>query len=231
MFDPNPMPPGLHQHTLVIKTRDRDIAFTASSKERHDLWFNAVQYLLSRPDNSNNNGAASSSAGGPGATPTATRRTRSRTSGAGEDPSSFFGLPSDQVYSFGGGQASASDSRLTPRAHHSTTTTTTRGKGSMASRPGTAADDYRRRSVLLGTPRSLRSFGGRPLGDNDGGYEGESLEVVDRGEIPAGLSGDEDGDDDAAFDGLENLRACCNGKHDGELSLSRVLLSLSRWLQ
>ncbi|CAI2178463.1 1096_t:CDS:2 [Funneliformis geosporum] len=48
--DHNPSPPGLHYESLVIKTPERELKFTASSKERHDYWFQALSYLLQRPD-------------------------------------------------------------------------------------------------------------------------------------------------------------------------------------
>lgn len=197
VLDPNPMPPGLHQHSLIIKTRDRDIAFTASSKERHDLWYNAVQYLLSRPDGV---GSASSATAASAVTPTA-RRTRSRTVGGDESISNFFALPS----------ASASDSRLTPRAHQPYSSQTLPAKSSrpLAAAASSESHDRRRASgILLGTPRSLRSFGGRPIDDEDG-----SLEVVDRNDVPYDY--EHRHGDDEGFEGLENLRSCCDGAHDG----------------
>jgi len=39
-MDPNPMPPGLHQYSVVVTTANREMKFTAPTKERHDIWFN-----------------------------------------------------------------------------------------------------------------------------------------------------------------------------------------------
>lgn len=135
---------------------------------------------------------------------TGTTRTRSKTLTGGDGPSDFFGIP-DQIYTFG--TASASDSRLTPKAlprwvPHGRNTV----NGATASRPGTAAAEYHRHSGAASL-RSVSTYG--EFGEG-------SLEVVDRDEIPAGLDGDED-----EFEGLENVRACCNGKHDGKFHCSR----------
>jgi Meiotic cell cortex C-terminal pleckstrin homology len=39
VLDPNPMPPGLHQYSIVVYTPQREMKFTAPTKERHDIWF------------------------------------------------------------------------------------------------------------------------------------------------------------------------------------------------
>lgn len=45
VVDHNPSPPGLHHMSLVIKTPERELKFTARSKERHEYWFQ-VCYIL-----------------------------------------------------------------------------------------------------------------------------------------------------------------------------------------
>lgn len=40
VMDPNPMPPGLHQYSVVVTTANREMKFTAPTKERHDIWYN-----------------------------------------------------------------------------------------------------------------------------------------------------------------------------------------------
>lgn len=46
--DNNPLPPGLHQKSLVVTTPGRSIKFTATTGQRHETWFNALNYLCQR---------------------------------------------------------------------------------------------------------------------------------------------------------------------------------------
>ncbi|KAF1917231.1 hypothetical protein BDU57DRAFT_445158 [Ampelomyces quisqualis] len=48
--DGNPLPPGLHQKSLIIGTPGRLIKFTAPTGQRHETWFNALNYLCQRVD-------------------------------------------------------------------------------------------------------------------------------------------------------------------------------------
>ncbi|CAJ0631919.1 8333_t:CDS:10 [Entrophospora sp. SA101] len=57
VVDHNPSPPGLHHMSLIIKTPERELKFTAQSKERHEYWFQALNYLLQRPEDSMQNEA------------------------------------------------------------------------------------------------------------------------------------------------------------------------------
>ncbi|KAH6982306.1 hypothetical protein BKA56DRAFT_673038 [Ilyonectria sp. MPI-CAGE-AT-0026] len=49
--DDNPMPPGLHRKSLVIISPGRTIKFTCTTGQRHETWFNALSYLLIRTNN------------------------------------------------------------------------------------------------------------------------------------------------------------------------------------
>ncbi|KAH7157845.1 hypothetical protein B0J13DRAFT_581842 [Dactylonectria estremocensis] len=49
--DDNPMPPGLHRKSLVIISPGRTIKFTCTTGQRHETWFNALSYLLLRTNN------------------------------------------------------------------------------------------------------------------------------------------------------------------------------------
>ncbi len=55
--DDNHMPPGLHRKSLVIKTPGRNVVLTATTQLRHDTWFNALSYLLLRTGPEGNNSA------------------------------------------------------------------------------------------------------------------------------------------------------------------------------
>lgn len=46
--DDNPMPPGLHRKSLIIMTPGRSVKLTATTGQRHETWFNALSYLLLR---------------------------------------------------------------------------------------------------------------------------------------------------------------------------------------
>jgi hypothetical protein len=36
--DSNPLPPGLHNKSIIVATPGREIQLTAPNKERHELW-------------------------------------------------------------------------------------------------------------------------------------------------------------------------------------------------
>ena len=44
MLDPNPLPTGLYQYSVVVSTAQREMKFTAPTKERHDIWFNVREW-------------------------------------------------------------------------------------------------------------------------------------------------------------------------------------------
>ncbi|KAJ5536181.1 Anucleate primary sterigmata protein A [Penicillium frequentans] len=49
--DDNPYPPGLHCRSLEVVSPGRRLRFTASTSQRHETWYNALTYLLTREDN------------------------------------------------------------------------------------------------------------------------------------------------------------------------------------
>ncbi|KAL2136843.1 hypothetical protein VTI74DRAFT_1057 [Chaetomium olivicolor] len=49
--DDNPMPPGLHRKSLIVVSPGRSIKFTCTTGQRHETWFNALSYLLLRTAN------------------------------------------------------------------------------------------------------------------------------------------------------------------------------------
>ncbi|KAK3695541.1 hypothetical protein B0T22DRAFT_438521 [Podospora appendiculata] len=49
--DDNPMPPGLHRKSLIIISPGRSVKFTCTTGQRHETWFNALSYLLLRSNN------------------------------------------------------------------------------------------------------------------------------------------------------------------------------------
>ncbi|KAJ5146041.1 Pleckstrin homology domain Mcp5-type [Penicillium bovifimosum] len=55
--DDNPYPPGLHCRSLEVVSPGRRVRFTAATSQRHETWFNALSYLLVResPDTGDDN--------------------------------------------------------------------------------------------------------------------------------------------------------------------------------
>lgn len=51
--DDNPMPPGLHRKSLVVIAPNRQVKFTCTTGQRHETWFNALSYLLLRSGDEN----------------------------------------------------------------------------------------------------------------------------------------------------------------------------------
>lgn len=46
--DDNPMPPGLHRKSIIIIAPGRSVKFTCTTGQRHETWFNALSYLMCR---------------------------------------------------------------------------------------------------------------------------------------------------------------------------------------
>lgn len=55
--DDNPMPPGLHRKSLVVVAPGRSVKFTCTTGQRHEVWFNALSYLLLRTNDEGHNDA------------------------------------------------------------------------------------------------------------------------------------------------------------------------------
>ena len=51
--DDNPYPPGLHCRSLEVVSPGRRVRFTATTSQRHETWFNALSYLLLRDSDDN----------------------------------------------------------------------------------------------------------------------------------------------------------------------------------
>ncbi|KZS93912.1 hypothetical protein SISNIDRAFT_484879 [Sistotremastrum niveocremeum HHB9708] len=189
VLDPNPTPPGLYQYSVVVSTPQRDMKFTAPTKERHDIWFNALQYLLARP-------AAAPTSPAPAGVHDETLRPRG--------PFSEHPLPRDHRTSPHSVRTAASGFTgdtwsITPKAQKSHSHLS--APGSVGKRSGTPAAEYMR-WVGPDAPQSpSRSFGE--------GFEhipdqfGEDVDFEIHEEIM----------NDEGFDGLENVRTCCNGAH------------------
>ncbi|KAH7868951.1 uncharacterized protein C8R40DRAFT_1132791 [Lentinula edodes] len=187
VLDPNPMPPGLYQYSVVVSTPQREMKFTAPTKDRHEIWLNSLKYLLAR------HGPSQSAPGNATVVPD------SPTSGE-----EF--LPEDDRHLT---VNSSPRSQRTGRSLRSDTpfNTTPRGKrsrsqmsmgGSIGRRAGTPAAEYLRWNGPESPYSPSRSFVDVPAQEDEDDLDFE-------------LHGDSFSDD--GFEGLENVRACCDGRH------------------
>ncbi|KAJ5512611.1 Pleckstrin homology domain Mcp5-type [Penicillium fimorum] len=212
--DDNPYPPGLHCRSLEVVSPGRRVRFTATTSQRHETWFNALSYLLLRETNENcedNNSVTL-------------------------DDINEFNPPSFRSSSRQTARMSFSsyNSRTARNAHkqqrRAASAMSMRSSGTLGGRASPALsspvpnpssslqvpDDRQRSSSRLSTISSsirgsIASLKGRP---------GQTPSVHNES-----LHGQESADDLRQVveaqeqDRLENVRACCDGKHDvGSLS-------------
>ncbi|KAK4869649.1 hypothetical protein LT330_006031 [Penicillium expansum] len=210
--DDNPYPPGLHCRSLEVVSPGRRVRFTATTSQRHETWFNALSYLLLRETNDNcedNNSVTL-------------------------DDINEFNPPSFR-----------SSSRQTARMSFSSYNSRTARQASKQQRRAASAMSLRssgtlggRASPALSSPvpnSSLqvpddRQRSSSRLSTISSSIRGSIASLKGRqGQSPSlhneSLRGQESADDlrhvveTHDHDRLENVRACCDGKHDvGSLS-------------
>lgn len=236
--DDNPMPPGLHRKSLVVLSPGRTIKFTCPTSHCHEVWFNALSYLLLRDDEAPNDDRMTANgehitredvdefnpAFGQRPTAPATHRRppislSSYNSRTTRNESPAFDM-------------SMSIPTLTPTPHKKasglrTSMTSSASKAGLTSRSrlGRIGGYWRSSQSLSGQFNSFRGRSTTPLGQRhaaSGGVRGsssiyEASEVNDSAEELRAMYEAQD----RASDRLENVRACCDGKHDvGMLSHS-----------
>ncbi|KAK6611431.1 anucleate primary sterigmata protein a [Botrytis cinerea] len=198
--DDNPMPPGLHRKSLVILTPGRTVQFTASTGQRHETWFNALSYLLLRTGED----AVSDTVEVSGAL-------------TSEDVDEFNpgyghahlgsrrGAPSLSSYN---SRTTRNDSPISKDRRYSTMHPRLT---SRSSRPTLASNTFSRLSSYLLPGDGSKSFSGRRSRSVNGAQSiYEASEVHDSAEDLREQIEREDRESDR----LENVRACCDGKHD-----------------
>lgn len=238
--DPNPYPPGLYQKSIVISTIGREIKLTAPTQERHEMWMMAINYLLAREDGQPAVPSAQNGPGTPSSRFSSLGRSVNRSAASlrfrqKSDPMSLTEA-GVLVPSTGSKSNTPNDSTVVPRnragknvasmyqqeSRSEAALTNTKKPRKMSNatslykRSGTPAAEYEDFIAEYGSPRSIRSYRtgatAGPSGTSGKGVD-ESLEIIDRRDV----LGAEDG-----YEGLENVRACCNGEHDvGKLSVSK----------
>lgn len=204
--DDNPYPPGLHCRSLEVVSPGRRVRFTATTSQRHETWFNALSYLLLR-----------------------------ETSDNCEDNDNSVTLDDIDEFNPGFRSASRQTARMSFSSHNSRPvrqpakraasamsmrSTATHGRASPAlSSPAPTSlqvpEERQRSSSRLSTilnssiRGSIASLKGRH--GQAASVHGESLRDQDSTDDLRQAAEEEDR--------LENVRACCDGKHDvGSLS-------------
>lgn len=204
--DDNPMPPGLHRKSLIVISPGRTIKFTCTTGQRHETWFNALSYLLMRTTGEAQDDAEDMAG-------EITREDVDEFNPqlghrAGHD--SQHGAPSLSSYA-SNSRATRHESTMAVEGYIPNTPTLTPSANKRAThRPSmgtlTKIGDKFKMS-------SLRSRTSTPAPDfyavSDVHDSAEDLrEMIER--------------QDREADRLENVRACCDGKHDvGSISHSK----------
>ncbi|CAG8549371.1 9314_t:CDS:2, partial [Acaulospora colombiana] len=167
VVDHNPSPPGIYHMSLVIKTPERELKFTAPSKERHDYWYQALSYLLQRHDETGQVGQG---------------QTAGRPSKTGSDP-------------------------WDNQSHSHNLHTSTSPNGSLK---GNNVREVKKKSSFSKLQSMFRrqdassSLPNSPLSSEF--VDGQPQQLV----VPSSSQGELDDEDED----LENVRQCCDGKHD-----------------
>ncbi|KAI0419611.1 hypothetical protein F5X98DRAFT_362387 [Xylaria grammica] len=204
--DDNPMPPGLHRKSLIVIAPGRTIKFTCTTGQRHETWFNALSYLLLRSGNENKQDAEEV-AGNitledvDEFNPSAHRRPEN-----GQRPQ-----PPPSLSSYNSRTTRNESPSLEATMSIPTLTPTREKEAARTGTFGRLSGYWRSSSLNRGTFGSLRSRSYQPY--DSAIYE--ASEVPDSAEDLRQIIEQQDRESDR----LENVRACCDGKHDvGTLS-------------
>jgi len=171
------MPPGLYQYSVIVSTAQREMKITAPTKERHDIWLNALKYLLSRPS-----AVPVASPGNETVMPIS--------------PMSAHVTPSPQSQRSVRSTRNDQSWSTTPRGQRSRSQVSV--VGSLGKRSGTPAAEYLRWNGPESPYSPTKSFEHVPPRPEE-----DDLDFELHGEARYN-----DG-----FEGLENVRACCDGRH------------------
>lgn len=210
--DDNPYPPGLHRKSLIVVTPGRAVKFTATTGQRHETWFNALSYLLLRTSNERDDDPASTD--------------KDMTPEEAQEFNPAFGRS---------GSRQTARSRMSLSSYNSRTT---RNSSPQRSRLATIAKrraaEQRSATLTPTTPSTSGRFSSlsgmfRPATAGFRGSfssrrsktSGQEASIYDASLVP------DSAEDlrqvieaqEREADRLENVRACCDGKHDvGSLS-------------
>ncbi|KAJ9133598.1 Anucleate primary sterigmata protein A [Coniochaeta hoffmannii] len=204
--DNNPMPPGLHNKSLLVISNNRTIKFTATTGQRHETWFNALSFILKKPGEEEEPEDAANSI--------TQEDVAEFNPSFGQRPANGTRAVAPSIHSYnsrsarGGGvespalDMSMSIPTLTPQTRHHHHHHAASGSQSRFSTLGKI-------SGYWGSLRS-RSASRRPsLYEAAAAADGQD-DVNDSAEDLRAMIEQQDRESDR----LENVRACCDGKHD-----------------
>ncbi|EXJ79870.1 hypothetical protein A1O3_08155 [Capronia epimyces CBS 606.96] len=244
--DNNPMPPGLHRKSLEVITPGRRVRFTATTGQRHETWFNALNYLLLRGEDANPGTYAVAgnsitgddlnefnvNAGGYGATlvPTGSRMSLSSYNSRTTRGTSSNRASAAQRQPPPLGSVTSTSALHAPQ--NSVTTRTAPNSGIRRSRTEHSHDADHERTVRASSvsrfSRMIGSVTGRSRRMSEtanvhptSGVRSEGGSIYDASIVTDGridsaeeLRREMLRQEEIGFGGLENVRACCDGKHD-----------------
>ncbi|KAI0858872.1 hypothetical protein F4860DRAFT_287918 [Xylaria cubensis] len=205
--DDNPMPPGLHRKSLIVIAPGRTVKFTCTTGQRHETWFNALSYLLLRSGNEGKQDAEEVTGNITQDDVDEFNPSIHRRSENGQRP-----RPPPSLSSYNS-RTTRNESPAMDTSMSIPTLTPTHEK--EAARNGTFGKKlsgyWKSGSLSRGTFSSLRNRSYQPY--DSAIYE--ASEVPDSAEDLRQIIEQQDRESDR----LENVRACCDGKHDvGTLS-------------
>jgi hypothetical protein len=204
--DDNPMPPGLHRKSLVVISPGRTIKFTCTTGQRHETWFNALSYLLLRSGNENNQDTEEVAGSMSQEEADEFNPSLHRPSTNSQRP-----RPPPSLSSYNSRTTRNESPGLDPSTTIPTLTPTHEKEASRNGTFGRLSGYWKSGSLGRNTFSSLRSRSYQPY--DSAIYE--ASEVADSAEDLRQIIEQQDREADR----LENVRACCDGKHDvGTLS-------------
>ncbi|KAG5968214.1 hypothetical protein E4U57_007161 [Claviceps arundinis] len=208
--DDNPMPPGLHRKSLVIISPGRAIKFTCTTGQRHETWFNALSYLLLRTGHEPQADAEEVAVHITQDDADDCNLQTSRASGHDSRP-----RPPPSLSSYHSRTTRNESPALDMSMNIPTLTVTPSAKhqqGGAAGRSSTGTFSKLSGYWRSGAPKlseTLSNFRGRGASAQSWNIY-EASEVHDSAEDLRELIERQDRESDR----LENVRACCDGKHD-----------------
>jgi predicted nucleic acid-binding Zn-ribbon protein len=208
--DDNPNPPGLYHKSIIVHTPGRPLKFTAATSQRHETWFNALAYLLQRTDDEDEAAAEDTAEYNPQVRSNSRATGRSRVSVA-----SYSSRTS--AHNISPGQQQYPTLRPTPHNSSNNRSSTmmmrsqsTQAQGSMSSRISSV---FRTPQHLRGQSAMSSVSSRHSRHDGLAEHEAENEENEPRSRKDSAeearrtvVAGERHGH------GMENVRACCDGK-------------------